>query len=126
MQINRHIFRTHLIHFFLCEGGHRDVNVDDAERLALLVLLDQILVAAVLQGQVKVGQPGEEELGSSLDNRLNWVKIKKGSPYPFGEKKRTPPPLRPIEKNRAVVQIHRAARRFPFFNVTCSSPAWLD
>ena len=49
----------HLIHFFLGDGTHGQPEVDRPERLPLLVLLDQVLVAGVVQREAQLGRPAK-------------------------------------------------------------------
>ena len=49
----------HLIHFLLGDGTHGQPEVDRPERLPLLVLLDQVLVAGVVQREAQLRRPAK-------------------------------------------------------------------
>ena len=55
----------HLIHFLPRDGTHGQPQVDRPERLPFLVLLDQVLVAGVVQREAQLGRPAKHNVGNT-------------------------------------------------------------
>ena len=59
------LINPNLIHLLFRYGTHGQPEVDRPERLPLLVLLDQVLVAGVVQREAQLGRPAKHNVGNT-------------------------------------------------------------